>query len=111
MSNPSRFKLSTNLEKRIVVPSLLIIIATVLGCMLAPQTANAYLSSIKTYIFNEFSWMYILSVAFFLVFLVILSVGKLGDIRLGDDDEEPEFSFFSWVAMLFGSLSNVGVTH
>lgn len=55
MSRPSRFNFSTNLEKRIVVPSLLIIIATVLGCMVAPQTANAYLSSVKNYIFNEFS--------------------------------------------------------
>ena len=111
MSRPSRFNFSTNLEKRIVVPSLLIIIATVLGCMVAPQTANAYLSSVKNYIFNEFSWMYILSVAFFLVFLVILSVGKLGDIRLGDDDEEPEFSFFSWVAMLFAAGMGIGLMY
>ena len=104
-------KIKTNLERRIVVPSLVIIIVTVLGCMLVPEKANAYLSGMKNYIFNEFSWVYILSVAFFLIFLVILSVGTLGDIRLGDDDEEPEFSFFSWVAMLFAAGMGIGLMY
>ena len=104
-------KIKTNLERRIVVPSLVIIIVTVLGCMLVPEKANVYLSGMKNYIFNEFSWVYILSVAFFLIFLVILSVGTLGDIRLGDDDEEPEFSFFSWVAMLFAAGMGIGLMY
>lgn len=106
-----RNKIKTNLEQRIVIPSLIIIIITVFGCIFVPDKANTYLSSIKNYIFNEFSWVYILSVAFFLVFLIILSVGTLGDIRLGDDDEEPEFSFFSWVAMLFAAGMGIGLMY
>ncbi|WP_353885131.1 BCCT family transporter [uncultured Megasphaera sp.] len=39
----------------------------------------------------------------FFLFLVILCLGKLGDIRLGNEDEKPEFSFFSWLCMLFSA--------
>lgn len=103
--------LRTTLDKKIVIPSLFIILVTVIGCMVSPKQAGIYLSQIKNYIFAEFSWVYILSVSFFLVFLLILSVGRLGDIRLGDEDEKPEFSFFSWVAMLFAAGMGIGLMY
>nr|WP_230579031.1 BCCT family transporter [Megasphaera elsdenii] len=37
----------------------------------------------------------------FFLFLVILCLGKLGDIRLGNEDEKPEFSFFPGCACCF----------
>ena len=49
--------------------------------------------------------------AFFFLFLVVLCLGKLGDIRLGDDDEEPEYSFFSWLCMLFSAGMGIGLMY
>ena len=45
----------------------------------------------------------------FLGFLVILSVSSLGNIKLGNDEEEPEFGFLSWLAMLFAAGMGVGL--
>jgi len=42
-------------------------------------------------------------------FLVILSVSSLGNIKLGNDEEEPEFGFLSWLAMLFAAGMGVGL--
>lgn len=46
-----------------------------------------------------------------LVFLFMLVIGfsAKGRIRLGRDNEEPEFSTFSWVAMLFSAGMGIGL--
>lgn len=76
-----------------------------------PEGVKAVLTFLKQELFNSFSWIYILSVAFFFLFLVVLCLGKLGDIRLGDDDEEPEYSFFSWLCMLFSAGMGIGLMY
>lgn len=86
-----------NLQASIVLPSILFIGIVIISCIFFPDRTDTILSIVKEYIFSSFSWVYILCVAFFFLFLVILCLGKLGDIRLGNEDEKPEFSFFSGV--------------
>lgn len=62
----------TNLQKNIVIPSLIIIASVALGCIMVPEGAKAVLTFLKQELFNSFSWIYILSVAFFFLFLVVL---------------------------------------
>ncbi|MDR5862210.1 BCCT family transporter [Halomonas campisalis] len=54
-------------------------------------------------------WYYVLLVAFLLLFMVWLGVGRYKNVRLGADFEQPEFTFFSWVAMLFAAGTGVGI--
>jgi glycine betaine transporter len=56
-----------------------------------------------------FGWFYLISVFGFLVVLLFLALGKYGSIRLGPQDSEPEFSFFSWVSMLLAAGFGVGL--
>lgn len=44
-----------------------------------------------------------------LLFMVFLGVSKYGRIRLGRDDEAPEFSMFSWISMLFAAGMGIGL--
>lgn len=103
--------MKTNLKKNIVIPSLIIIGVIVLSCIVIPERADAFLGWVKQELFNSFSWVYILSVAFFLLFLLVICLGKVGEIRLGDDDEEPEYSFFSWLCMLFSAGMGIGLMY
>lgn len=100
-----------NLKKAIVLPSFFIIISVVISCILHPKETGYYLELLKTDLFDSFSWIYIFSVAVFLLFLLSLCVGKLGDIRLGDEDEEPEFSFPAWICMLFSAGMGIGLMY
>lgn len=58
---------------------------------------------------TTFGWLFILVSASFLLFSAYLAVTRYGNIRLGPDDSEPEFSTFSWVSMMFATGMGIGL--
>lgn len=54
-------------------------------------------------------WMYMGGVAFFLVFCFYMAFSRYGKIKLGKPEDVPEYSTFSWFAMLFGCGMGVGL--
>ena len=58
---------------------------------------------------HNFGWLYLLSVGIFVVFTFYMALSKFGHIRLGKDDDRPEYSTMSWFAMLFGAGMGVGL--
>lgn len=89
--------------------TLLFVILLVAAILIFPAETQAVLNSAKLAIFANFSWFYILICSIFLFFLLILSVSSLGNIKLGTDEEDPEFGFVSWLAMLFAAGMGVGL--
>ncbi|WP_268865972.1 BCCT family transporter [Methanolobus vulcani] len=61
------------------------------------------------FITDKFGWLYLFSVFGFLIFVVAISLSKYGNIKLGKDDDIPEYSTFSWIAMLFTSGMAIGL--
>ncbi len=66
-------------------------------------------ASFMRWVSDTFGWLYIVSVFAFIVFLAWIAFGKYGSIRLGDDNEKPEFSTFTWYAMLFCGSTGIGL--
>lgn len=54
-------------------------------------------------------WLLNITMALGLVVMLYIGFSRLGRIRLGTDDAEPEYSRFSWVAMMFGAGIGVGI--
>ena len=46
---------------------------------------------------------------YFLAFAIIVALSKFGNIKLGRNDEAPEFSTFSWIAMMFAAGMGIGL--
>lgn len=65
--------------------------------------ATAFFNAGLDWIGHTFGWYYMLAVAAYLVFVVMIGVSRFGKIRLGPDDSRPEFSLLSWSAMLFAA--------
>lgn len=82
----------------------------VVWALLFPLNANLMLSEVNTGLLNIFNAFYVLSVGLFAWFLLVLAVIPwTGRRRLGRGDEAPEFSTFSWFAMMFGAGLGVGL--
>ena len=53
--------------------------------------------AIQSSIVNTFNWYYVLITSFFVAFCLFLGFSRFGDIKLGHDDDEPEFSLLAVV--------------
>ncbi|MBQ0729905.1 MAG: BCCT family transporter [Oleispira antarctica] len=58
---------------------------------------------------NNFGWLYLLTSSGFVLFTLSLAFSRFGSIRLGPEGEPPEFSFSSWLAMIFSGGMGVGL--
>lgn len=48
-------------------------------------------------------------VAGFVVFCFLIAITRFGKIKLGKDDEDPEFSLLTWFSMLFAAGMSIGL--
>lgn len=90
-------------------PAAIIVLAFALFALLLPGVAETAFRAVQTSIVNAFNWYYVLIAAFFVAFCLFLGFSRFGDIKLGRDDEEPEFSAMSWFALLFAAGMGIGL--
>lgn len=89
--------------------SAVLIVVFVLFSAIFPKEAGSAFDMLQAGIVRNFGWFYILSVAIFLMFVIFLMLSRYGDVKLGSDDSEPEYSYLSWFAMLFSAGMGIGL--
>ncbi len=87
----------------VFIPAVVVTLLLVIGTISNPDLAGEVFSSTLAFITTNFGWFYMLSVAFFLVFIVGIAMTPWGSIKLGPDHAEPQYSFPAWFAMLFSA--------
>src|SRR5690606_36761496 len=80
-----------------------IILLAVLFALLLPDAFNATISALNSTVVSSIGWYYVLLVTAFVVFGIVIAASRMGSIRLGKVDDEPEYSVFSWFAMRFAA--------
>ncbi|MEC8104535.1 MAG: choline BCCT transporter BetT, partial [Pseudomonadota bacterium] len=89
--------------------SAIIAIALVLFTIGAPEQAKALFSDVQSWVVGSAGWFYILAVAIFVIFVVLIAISDYGRIKLGPDHSEPSYSYGSWFAMLFSAGMGIGL--
>ncbi|PSL01570.1 choline/glycine/proline betaine transport protein [Haloactinopolyspora alba] len=79
------------------------ILAIALWAMIAPDMAADVIGEMVGWISEYFGWYYFLAATIFLVFVVFIGFSRYGRIRLGPEHSKPDFSLFTWGAMLFAA--------
>lgn len=74
-----------------------------------PAQAEEIFGSLQSSILTNFGWLYLLAVGIVLIAMVLICISRFGDLKLGPDDSTPDFSFMSWVAMLFAAGMGIGL--
>ncbi|HLR53144.1 MAG TPA: BCCT family transporter [Pseudogracilibacillus sp.] len=90
-----------NMEHKIFWPVLIVLSALLIPIGLNPTVAENTVSSILGFITTHFGWIYVIFPLLILGFFSWLVFGEFGKIKLGNKDDKPEFSNFSWFAMIF----------
>jgi choline/glycine/proline betaine transport protein len=79
------------------------ILAIALWAIISPEGASGVLGVVVGWISEWFGWFYILIATMFLAFVIFLALSRYGKIKLGPEHSTPDFSTFSWAAMLFAA--------
>lgn len=58
---------------------------------------------------GQFGWTYTIAVSAFVFFCIWIAVSKYGKIKLGKDEDKPEYSTLVWFAMLFSAGMGIGL--
>lgn len=111
-SGPSASGFSVIL-KPVFIPASLAIIGLLAFTIIASRAAGDELDELTTRVNQAITdgvgWWYVIAVNIFLVFCLYCAVSRIGRIRLGRDDERPEFSMISWFLMLFSAGMGIGL--
>lgn len=86
-----------------------IILVIVIWGLLAPATLGAVFEQALTLITRNFGWLYLWVVLGLVLLAGLLAFSRYGSLKLGAEDEEPEFSLGAWFAMLFAAGMGIGL--
>ncbi len=77
--------------------------------LIDPEGMSSTSLSFTTFMLTSIGWYWLLISTGFLILAGFLALGPYGRVKLGDDDEEPEFTTVSWIAMLFAGGMGAGL--
>ncbi len=77
--------------------------------LFAPDTMAGSVLGFTTWFMVGASWWWLALCSAFVIFAAVLALGPWGSIRLGADDDRPDFSTASWIAMLFAGGMGAGL--
>jgi len=85
------------------------ILCVVLWGVLAPDHMAAVFDTLLAAVTRNFGWLYLWVVLGLVVFALFAAFSRYGNMKLGGEDEEPEFSAVSWFSMLFAAGMGIGL--
>ena len=93
----------------VLVTTIVLTVGVIVWAFVAPEHLAATGSSSLAWVIEHFSWLFSALAIAVALFMLVVGYGRTGGIRLGADDEEPEFSTASWVSMLFAAGLGIGL--
>lgn len=85
------------------------VVAVILWAVFAPDSISVAGDTSLSWVIDKFGWLFGVLAVVIAIFMLIVGYGRTGGIRLGADDEKPEFATMSWVAMMFSAGMGIGL--
>ncbi|GIQ68795.1 BCCT family transporter [Xylanibacillus composti] len=77
--------------------------------VVSPSRLSRVMDTAQAFFLERFGWFYQLCATVFLLFALFLIFSKYGRIKLGKDEDKPEFKQLTWFAMLFSAGMGIGL--
>lgn len=80
-----------------------IVIALSAWAIISPAQAETAIGTVVAWVATNLGWFYVLTSTVVIVFVLIVALGRAGKTKMGPDHSSPQFSLFTWTAMLFAA--------
>jgi len=104
-----RSYLTTHTNPPVFIISALLVLGFVLWGVIAPGQLDGLAGGLMSWTTDTFGWWYIAAMTGFVVFVLFLMFSPYGRIKIGKDDEKPEWGTWSWFSMLFTAGMGIGL--
>ncbi|WP_412057934.1 BCCT family transporter [Bartonella sp. DGB2] len=101
----------TLINKPVFIGSSALILFVGLILVFYPTASEAWMARAQLWVAAAFGWYYVLIMAFSLVIALWLAFSRFGKLKLGAPNEDPEFSYHSWLAMLFSAGIGIALVY
>ena len=92
----------------LIVSGILIAVFVLFGALGTEMlgTAANFLFGLLT---EKFGWLYLMVVFLMVIFAFAVALSPMGKLKMGKEEDEPEYSNFQWFTMLFGGAMGIGL--
>lgn len=97
------------LDKVTFFTTAALIVSFIIWGISSPESVSTASSTAFSWAITNAGWLLNVTMMMAVVTMAYIGFSRLGRIKLGTDEEEPEFGWFSWVAMMFGAGIGVGI--
>ncbi|HHK3207802.1 TPA: BCCT family transporter [Acinetobacter baumannii] len=97
------------LNPTVTIVSKLLLFIFIAFCIFKEKQAGEYFQLISNTLLQNAKWYLLLLATSLLVFLLYLCMSRFGQIKLGKDNEKPEYSNLAWICMLFSCGMGIGL--
>lgn len=105
--NYTKFGLDLNPVVSIVAGLIVLVFSAF--ALITPQKTNELFIILKNIIVSGGDWIFILTSGFFILICIFFAFSRLGNVRLGGFEAEPEYSDFAWYSMLISAGMGIGL--
>ncbi|MBC2879096.1 MULTISPECIES: BCCT family transporter [Streptomyces] len=85
------------------------VLAVVAWAALGKRSFDRVSTAALGWVLSNFAWLFVIAADVFLVLCVVIALSRFGRIRLGADDDRPEFGNLAWIAMMFSAGMGIGL--
>ena len=100
---------SFTINRTVLVVAAALTAAVVVWGFAAPDSLSDTGSTALAWVMANFGWLFGALAIVVAIFMLVVGYGPTAGITLGADDEKPEFSMVSWIAMLFSAGIGIGL--
>lgn len=102
-------KFNERIHRPVLFFSLIPVNITMVSALVFGDKFMHFTESVRHFLGKYFGWFYLLVVFLCVLVSIYVIFRPIGKIRLGDPGSKPEYSTFSWIAMLFSAGMGIGL--
>ena len=93
----------------VFVISSIAIVVFIIGSLIFQEGATKLFGGLRVWLTTNLDWLFMITANLVFIFCLVVAFSPLGKIRLGGPDAKPEYSYLTWLAMLFAAGVGIGL--
>ena len=87
----------------VFVISSIAIVVFIMGSLIFQEGATKFFGDLRVWLTTNLDWLFMITANLLFLLCLVVAFSPIGKVRLGGTDARPEYSYLTWLAMLFAA--------